>query len=123
MLKDNALFQNYIELIELHEKIDINLTKSFFKDKACFIFDRSIASDIKAKLEENFASSRFVSFLADGFTDKGIFEEEFVYLQYEKSCCLYTEFAGIKYPAKVDAKGIFDVISEVLFVLKCKKKY
>ena len=50
--------------------MDINLTKSFFKDKACFIFDRSIASDIKAKLKENFASSRFVSFLQMGLLTK-----------------------------------------------------
>ena len=59
---NNALFQKYCEFIDLHEKIGINPRKSYLKDKSCFIFDRSIAGDIKVKLKENFALSRFVSF-------------------------------------------------------------
>ena len=51
---------------------------------------------------------------SDGSTDKGIIEEEIVYIRYLLDNNPITRFAGIKNPNKADAEGILKAIVEVL---------
>ena len=51
---------------------------------------------------------------SDGSTDKGIIEEEIVYIRYLLDNNPITTFAGIKNPNKADAEGILKAIAEVL---------
>ena len=51
---------------------------------------------------------------SDGSTDKGIIEEEIVYIHYLLDNKPITRFAGIKNPNKADVEGILKAIVEVL---------
>lgn len=51
---------------------------------------------------------------SDGSTDKGIIEEEIVYIRYLLDNNPITRFAGIKNSNKADAEGILKAIAEVL---------
>ena len=76
-----------------------------------------MAEDIKGDLRSSIESSRFVSILSDGSTDKGIIEEEIVYVQFVDGKP-HTKLVSVESPNFVDAAGIMTAIQDSIDTLK-----
>ena len=79
-------FTKYEALCELQQLNGLVLGDNYFSRKACARFVQSIAEDIKGDLRSSNKNSRCVSILSDGSTDKGIIEEEIVYVRFVEDC-------------------------------------
>ena len=116
--KNNLSFLKYESICELQQLNGVHLGKNYATNKACTRFVNSIATDIKDSLRENVDKSRFISILSDGSADKGIIEEEGVFVRYVKNGEPLTNLISIEEPYTVDAPGIFDSIVTAIKSLK-----
>lgn len=69
-------------LLALQSKNGIDVGTNYRTDKACKDFCTNAAEVLKEETSENVNGARFICILADGSTDKGIIEQELVYVRY-----------------------------------------
>lgn len=112
--KQGLAINKYPSLCELQKSNNVVLGTNYFNREACVRFLKSISCDLITEDYKHFSDSRFASVLCDGSTDKGILEQEAVYVRYMKENEPVTRFIGITNPDTVDAAGIFNAINSVL---------
>ena len=105
-VKEYIPFTKYEALCELQELNGLVLGDNYLSRKACARFVQSIEEDIKGDLRSSIKNSRFVSIHSDGSTDKGIIEEEIVYVRFVQNGQPYTKLVSVESPNSVDAAGI-----------------
>ena len=116
--KEGLAFLKCPKLCELLQKNGIDLGNNHLSDPTCAHLASSIANNIKSELKDDIENTCFISLSSDGSTDKGITEEEIVYIRYLLDNKSIMKFAGIKNPNKADTDSILNVITEVLKSLK-----
>ena len=117
-VKEYMPFTKYEALCELQELNGIVLWDNYLSRKACARFVQSITEDIKGDLRSSIKNSRFVSILSDGSTDKGIIEEEIVYVRFVEDGKPHTKLVSVESPNSVDAAGIMTAIQDSIATLK-----
>lgn len=75
-------FTKFPKLCALQAKNGIDMGKNYLNDKACRNFCISAAEVLKEESLEEIENARFISVLSDGSTDKGIREQELVYVRF-----------------------------------------
>ena len=110
-VKENLAFLKYSKLCKLQQKNRTDLRTNHLSDCACaHLKIANIQSELKADIE----NACFMSILSYGSTDKGIIEEEIVYMCFLLDNKPISKFADIKNLNKADAEGILNAIIEVL---------
>ena len=117
-VKEHIPFTKYESLCQLQELNGLDLGENYLSRIACARFVQSIASDIKEDLKTAINDCRFVSVLSDGSTDKGIIEEEIVYVRYVKDGEPHTNLVSVEFPSSVDAARIMAAIQDSIATLK-----
>ena len=112
---ENESFLKYPELRNLLEKSDVKVSENYRNDKACKEFCIYSAEVVKDEVADDIKSARYISVLSDGSTDKGIREQELVYVRYVDSTGnLKTKLADIVQLQHQHAHGVKDGILQGL---------
>ncbi|MES9884373.1 MAG: hAT transposon family protein [Sedimenticola sp.] len=104
---ENEAFVKFPRLLCLQSKNGVDIGKNYQNDMACKDFCMSTAEVLKEETTENIKGARFICILADGSTDKGIVEQELVYVRYvDENGELKTRLCEIVDLEHGDAKGV-----------------
>ena len=113
--QQNESFLKYPELLNLMEKNGLHIGENYRNDKTCQLFCSTAADVLKDEVKEDLKSTRYISVLSDGSTDKGIREQELVYVRYvDGQGHLKTRLADIVQLKHGHAEGVRDGILEGL---------
>ena len=105
--KENESFAKYPSLLELQKKNGVVIGSNYLNDKSCKQFCVSTSETLKDETIEDLRKARFVSVLSDGSTDKGIVEQELVYVRYiSQSGELKTRLADVVNLEHGHAEGV-----------------
>ena len=103
------------KLCSLQEKNGVEIGKNYRNNHACKDFTSSIAETLKSESANQIEKARFISILSDGSTDKGVIEQEIVYVRYVNSQGhVSTKLADIVDLEYGNAKGVKDGIFQGL---------
>ena len=99
-------------LLELQEKNGVKrFNECYLNDRAAALFNDYIGETLKVPVIEALAQANYFALLSDGSTDKGVMEDEVVYVLYlKKNGRVAVQFLSVENPRSVDAGGIKDCI-------------
>ena len=93
----------------------MNMGKNYLNRQSCKVFVTSIGDVLRNETCEFIRNARFISILSDGSTDKGILEQEIVYLRYTgDDGKVQTRLADIVDLTYGHAQGVTDGIFKAL---------
>ena len=99
----------------MQEKNGVEIGKNYRNNHACKDFTSSIAETLKSESANQIEKARLISILSDGSTDKGVIEQEIVYVRYVNSQGhVSTKLADIVDLEYGNAKGVKDGIFQGL---------
>ena len=111
----NESFLKYPELLDLLEKNNVQVSANYRTDKRCKEFIVCCADVLKDEVSEELRAARFFSILTDGSTDKGIREQELVFVRFvDENGNLKTKVADIVQLEHGHARGVRDGILKAL---------
>ena len=117
-VKEHLSFSKYEVLCQLQKLNGLELGDNYCSRLAGTRFIESIADTIKVEFKNTINDSRFISLLSDGSTDKGIVEEEIIYVRLVKDGVPQTKFVSIEEPSSPNAEGITNAIKKGIASLK-----
>lgn len=82
MAKEDIAMAKFSELCDLQEKNGLDLGINYRNNRACRQFVDAIAITTKQKLADEIKEARFLCVMGDGTTDRGVIEQESVYVRY-----------------------------------------
>ena len=112
------------KLLELQEKNGVEVESNYRNNHGCCEFIKGIAGNLQSVSKTKLEEARFIKILSDGSTtDKSIFEQEIIYVQYvDKSCKLKTRLENIVEVKHDHSKGVKDGIYEALLDVGLSKE-
>ena len=72
----------YHALIELEEKLGVELGTNYCSDKQCAVFIDCIGEELGSQLQNDLSRAKFLSVLTDGSTDASIIKKEAIFVRY-----------------------------------------
>jgi hypothetical protein len=99
-------FTDFAWMCKLDTTKGLAVGNTYTTDKYCRNFVNAIASVEKNRIKETVENVSFLSILCDGSTDRGIIDNEIVYLRMVKNGRVEVKFIGCKQVSKADAKGV-----------------
>lgn len=80
--RENKSFRKFPDMIELQKQNGVDEGNNYINEKGCREFCMNMGEVLKDDTANNVKTARFISILSDGSTDKGIVEQELVYVRY-----------------------------------------
>ena len=113
--KEDLAMKKYPKLCNLQERNGLDLGNNYRNDKSCRQFIDAIADESREILTDEINETRFICVLGDGTTDRGVIEQEAVYVRYvDKDNTVKTTMVDCVALEKGDADGVLKGIDEGL---------
>ena len=106
---ENEPFAKFPKLCALQTKNGLNFGTNYLNDKGCKMFLTSSSEVLRGDVSKELENVRFISILGDGSTDKGIIEQELVYVRLvDSKGQIQTKLGDIVDLEQGNAKGVKD---------------
>ena len=106
---ENEPFAKFPKLCALQTKNGLNFGTNYLNDKGCKMFLTSSSEVLREDVSKELENVRFISILGDGSTDKGIIEQELVYVRFvDSKGQIQTKLGDIDDLEQGNAKGVKD---------------
>ena len=121
LAKNERLFSDYLELLELQEKNRVkDIGKAYLTDKKCAEFTKYIAHVIRTKLDNDLKNCNYFTCLNDGSTDSSITQQEVIYVLYLKNGAPKVRYLNIETINVANTPGIVALIGDAFKRVSCK---
>ncbi|XP_072015069.1 zinc finger protein 862-like [Amphiura filiformis] len=113
--KEDLAMKKFPKLCTLQEKNGLKIGDNWRNDKACRKFIDAVADESRQDIKDEINDAQFICILADGTTDRGVIEQENVYVRYaDKDNTPKTTMVDCVALEKGDSDGVLKGIDKAL---------
>ena len=121
LAKNERLFSDYPELLELLEKSGVrDIGKAYLTGKKCAEFTKNIAHVIRTELDNDLQNCNYIMRLNDESTGSSITEQEVIYVLYLKDGVLTVRYLSIETLNVANAPGKVTSIEDAFKRVSCR---